>query len=375
MHNIKTSISPALLETCNYFFPRILFLQTQYAAQTHWGDITLALNNFPTEIADLKSEFFWTEWMNRWRRVADAYLNDSYSLETPYLKARALRSATAAYHWAEFMFFSQQDLKTLLRKKAKQCFTESLKLSNLNVEMGELFFNNISMPYYFILPIGNIDKKVPCVIFSNGLDSISELEIFALAEFFIFSGFSVFIFDGPGQGINVGINPINLEFENVIEFVINELKQFAIIDFKALIFFGISFGGYFSLRVAKYLGHYFNSIINLSGGPALNSFDTLPRRLKQDFQFVFMENDSDKMQAKFDSLALSFSDSVCKTKIFSIHGMFDDIFPVDAVFNMDKVLGSSHKLHVYSNEAHVCLNYINIYLNQIIRWVKECIKV
>lgn len=355
-----------------YFLPRLMFLQSRHGAQIHWGDVAIALRDFPEHLRDLSSAEFWEEWMQRWSSLGEDYRQQAVASGTPAGRRRALRSAAACFHWAEFMYFADARHKTGLRRAVKDCFQRSLDHEAVSVSIGEFSYEGVPVPYYLALPQGRAAgaPPPPCVILSNGLDSVTELEVWAFAEQFLERGMAVFMFDGPGQGVNVGCNPIPAQFEKVAEHIVAKLEREPSIDATRLGFFGVSFGGYLALRVARHLGERFACVVNLSGGPQLAPYASMPRRLKEDFRFAFMGGDAHEMQTVFDSLALA-PNGACGTDLLSVHGARDDIFPYAAVEQMDRQLGERHTLRSYPSEAHVCLNYINQYSIDIADWVAQ----
>ncbi|MEM6050346.1 alpha/beta hydrolase [Erwinia sp. P7711] len=370
-------MKPALLpeplyRLCAYFLPRLMFLRSVHGAQIHWGDIAIALQDFPTECQDLSSGEFWQEWMQRWSQLGHGYVSLANESSSEAGASMAWRSAAACFHWAEFMYFSDPVQKTQMRQSVKECFMRSLEHTELSLSTGKFMHGDVHVPYYLVLPSqrGVSETTWPCVILSNGLDSVTEVEVFAFAEQFLARGIAVFMFDGPGQGINVGCNPIDMQFETVVQKIITRLKIEPAIDVNRLGFFGVSFGGYLALRVASYLGQQFKAVVNLSGGPYLSPYATLPRRLKEDFRYAFMGGNEIEMQNIFDQLALTIPDQ-STTDILSIHGGLDDIFPVTALEDMHKALGERHRLKIYPTEAHVCLNYINQYSIEIADWLLQ----
>jgi pimeloyl-ACP methyl ester carboxylesterase len=142
------------------------------------------------------------------------------------------------------------------------------------------------------------------------------------------------------------------------------------IDTSKLAFLGISFGGYLGLRVARSIGDLFRCVVNFGGGPRLADFASLPRRLKDDFRFAFLVNDTDDIQDRFDALALE-SGAPPATQVVSVHGALDDIFPLGPLEDLDRAWGPQHRLEVHAREAHTCLNVINVYTQQTADWVTE----
>lgn len=353
-------VPQALFAACGYFLPRLMFLHSRHAPQLHWGDIALALQDFPEDRLDLGSAAFWDEWMRRWSRLGGHYEQLGAASGTTAGRARALRSAAACYHWAEFMYFDDSERKTALRTKVRACFKQSLAGCELSLSSGEVRVQGHAVPYFLLLPPRRLRASalLPCVILSNGLDSMTEVEVLALAEQFLERGMAALLFDGPGQGLDLGCSPLRLDMEVVVDALVQRLQELPLIDGDRLGFLGVSFGGYFALRVAQTLGDKFLGIVNLSGGPRVAPYDGLPRRLKEDFRFAFMGGDAQDMQQRLDTMALD-PTRPCKTAVRSVHGVLDDIFPFDDLAALAGAWGDRHQMVLYENEAHVCLNVIN----------------
>jgi len=364
-------VPPALFAACGYFLPRLMFLQSRHAPQVHWGDIAVALQDFDDRLVDLASEAFWEEWMQRWSRLGEQYERLARGSGTVAGRGRALRSAAACHHWAEFMYFGDADRKTAMRRKVRGCFQESLAGGDLALTAGEVVVEGHRVPYFLALPAPHARPAggaMPCVILSNGLDSMTEVEVLAIAEQYLERGIAALLFDGPGQGVDVGRHPLRMDMEIVVEALVRQLGQEPLIDPGRLGFLGVSFGGYFALRVAQQLGERFRCVVNLSGGPAVAGYAGLPRRLKEDFRYAFMGGDAADMQRRFDAMALD-PGRTCRTEVRSVHGALDDIFPVDALAALDRAWGERHHLIVHASEAHVCLNLVNQHSLETADWV------
>jgi pimeloyl-ACP methyl ester carboxylesterase len=341
----------------------------------HWGDVALALNDFAVGSGadapiDLGSEAFWTEWKHRWTRVGASYEQIATASTTEAGRTRALRSAAGCYHWAEFMYFSDAERKTALRRKVRACFKRSLAGSDLSLASGEVKVAGHGVPYFLLMPPKHLRTQahVPCVVLSNGLDSMTEVEVLAIAEGYLERGIAALLFEGPGQGLDLGVNPLRIDMEVVVAALVERLQTLPGIDGERLAFLGISFGGYFALRVAQTIGERFRCIVNLSGGPCVAEFAGLPRRLKEDFRFAMAGTDAADMQRRMDALALDVSRPP-KATVRSVHGLLDDIFRFDDLAALDRAWGTRHRLVLHESEAHVCLNLINQHSIATADWV------
>ena len=367
-------VSEQLYTALGYLVTRLLFLNSRYAPQIHWGDIALVLDGFPSDDLDLSSAAFWHEWRLRWSARADCYVELADRATTAAGRARALRSAAACYHWAEFMYFDDVKQKRQLRQQIRDCFLGSLDGADVDLTQGELPAGpgQLSVPYWILLPSARLrpDGPFPAVVLSNGLDSMTEVEVLALAEAYLERGMAAVLFDGPGQGIQVGQTPLLIEMETVVAGLVEQLRADPRIAADRLAFLGISFGGYLALRVARVLGGSFQCVVNFGGGPRIKEFAGLRRRLKDDFRFAFQADDAEDMQARFDALALE-PGPPPGTDVLSVHGALDDIFPITPLSDLDRAWGSRHRLEVYEREAHTCLNVLNVYTLQTADWVAD----
>lgn len=361
------------MAACAYFLPRVMFLNSRYAPQAHWGDVALVLRDFPPGNTDVRSSAFWDEWQKRWVTLGDQYTKAALNSSTPAGRARAHRSAAACYHWSEFMDFGDRERKLKLRTQIRDSFRKSLEDSNLTVDQGELFpdgNNSPGVPYWIFLPpvrAASADP-VPCIIMSNGLDSMTEVEVLALAEPYLERGIAALLFDGPGQGINAGQTPLRMNMEKIVAAFVALLEEDDRIAGNRLAFFGVSFGGYFALRVAQALGSSFKCLVNISGGPRIAPFDDLPRRLKDDFRFVFACGEPVDMQARFDAAELDLTVPP-GAPVLTVHGSLDDVFPSADVIALDRAWGAGHRLVMHDREAHTCPNLLNTWSLDAADWV------
>jgi dienelactone hydrolase len=369
-----TRVSEDLYTALGYLVNRLLFLNANNAPQAHWGDVALALDGFPAGNLDLSSAAFWDEWRSRWSARADSYVELAQRSTTTAGRARALRSAAACYHWAEFMYLDDARQKLRMRQQIRECFLNSLDGTGLELAQGELAAGpgHSSVPYWVVLPPTWLhpDGPLPAVILSNGLDSMTEVEMLALAEAYLERGMAAVLFDGPGQGIQIGQTALLIEMETVVAGLVGQLRANPGIDADRLAFLGISFGGYLALRVARALGGLFRCVVNFGGGPRIADYTGLPRRLKDDFRFVFQADETEDMQTRFDALALD-PGQAPGTDVLSVHGALDDIFPLSALADLDRAWGPRHHLEVYEREAHTCLNVLNEFTLQAADWVAD----
>lgn len=357
-----------LFAAAGYFIPRLLFLPSRHAAQIGWGDIALALRDFPDTCLDLASAEFWQVWMERWSALGETHARAADRAASARTARHYNRAAAACFHWAEFMYFADGEAKRALRALVRERFRRSVDVRALALTEGTIAWRGTTIPYYLLWPgAAEPSSPVPCMILSNGLDSVTEVEMVALAEPLLERGIAALLFDGPGQGINLGRHALPEQPEDMVAPLLAELGETKGIDARRLGVLGISFGGAIALRAAVAHGAHLRCVVNLSGGPELRAFETLPRRLKPDFACAFGHDDPVEMQRRFDLLAIG-PEQVSATDVLSVHGALDDIFPIAPLRALDARWGGRHLLNVYETEAHACLNYIACYSQEAADW-------
>ncbi|MBY5775261.1 alpha/beta hydrolase [Rhizobium leguminosarum] len=363
-------LSSAIIDRVGYFLPRLLFTNARIAPQLHWGDITRALDDFDPALVDPASAAFWDEWRGRFSLLGSNYENLAATSGSPAGRFAGLRSAAAAYHFAEFMYFEDAAIKKSLRQSVRRCFTEAMANSSVSYESRMVKAAGEDIQTFLFFPRDG-QQSFACVLLSNGLDSMTEMEILSIGEYLLDRGIAVLLFEGPGQGLDLGVRPLRIEMEAIVADLVRDLQDDRRVDTGRLGFFGVSFGGYFSLRIAQALPGTFRGVVNLSGGPAIAPFTGLPRRLKQDFAFAFASADAQELQSRFDKMQLVGSATVEGQKILSIHGRLDDIFPAAALEAFVSTDSKHHELRLFETEAHVCMNYLHPNLISASDWMLE----
>lgn len=361
-------ISPELFDACSYFIPRIMFLETEIAPKIEWGDIVQVLSDFPKCDYDLSSKYFWDIWFKRWEKLGNQYLLTYQQSPKNEYSIYCIRRSCACYHWAEFMYFSDADKKLEIRKTIRRNFLMYLDLLGIDYVYNNFEYDTLELPYFVFYP-EKIKDNSRTMILCNGLDSMTEIEIFSIAEYFLKEGYAVFLFDAPGQGVNVGRTSLQLEFENLINIILKIIEKDSRLNSSFVGIAGISFGGYLALRAAYYFPKSFRVCINISGSPKVNDYFNLPRNLKEDFKFVFQKDDESMTQV-LKQMYFEPTEGIFPPTL-TIHGEKDDIFPVESILTLDKQLGKGHSLILFEKEAHVCLNKINQYIYDILRWTKQ----
>jgi pimeloyl-ACP methyl ester carboxylesterase len=363
------ALPAALVQTIGYFLPRLMFLNARIAPQLHWGDVTRALSGFDPDLVDLASGAFWEEWLRRFETLGQEYAEAADRASHPSSRRSFHRSAAACFHWAEFMYFDDATRKTALRQELRRHFLASLGSGAETAQRHRFTYGDRDYATLCFLPADRRDgAPLPLVLFSNGLDSVTEVEPLSLAEPFLERGIAVVLFEGPGQGLHLGQVPLATQMETFVARLVDELRQDPVLDIGRMGFVGVSFGGHIALRVAWAMPDAFRCVVNYSGGPTVAPYEGLPRRLKQDFAFAF-GSAPEHMPVLLRSIALDpIPGGTRHPPLLSIHGALDDIFPLSGVRGHLPETPGLHDLVVHPAEAHVCLNHLHSNAQNMADW-------
>jgi pimeloyl-ACP methyl ester carboxylesterase len=354
-------IQTALFQKIQYFIPRILL------SNVTWGDIVIACQNIHYDL-DTPDSNFWRDWANAWKQIGLEYQHKAEKASALNHTDTALDyylSASSAFHWAEFMYFDSPDDKQAARYWVTDNYLHATLYMKDKPLLMTIPYEGMEITgYYYSSPT---DKNAPCILLLNGLDSAKEVELHTFARYLRDRGFSTFMFDGPGQGINLGSNAMAIDFENVVHAVLTHLISHNKKLSGRFGVFGVSYGGYLAMRSASAHQDHIRACVNLSGGFDVDNYRDFSARIQSDFRYVFMANQQD--MATIAEKKLNLRECIpYEHPLLCIHGDSDAIFPAN---NCDKAIAwakSSVDCKIYANEAHVCQNYFNDYLPFMADW-------
>lgn len=169
------------------------------------------------------------EWYEAWISIAKEAINSNKHMHAAYY-----------YRMAEFFLKHNDSRKELV---FKNCLLEF----NLGFIQNDITFERIKIPYengYMKCFKMDAENSKETILVCGGYDSFIEEFVLQVNDF-VKKGYSVILFEGPGQGecINQGIyftDAFHKATSKVIDFF----------DLKICAFVGISWGGYFALESA-----------------------------------------------------------------------------------------------------------------------------
>ena len=169
------------------------------------------------------------EWYEAWLSLANDAINANEHMHAAYY-----------YRMAEF-FLKHDD------SRKEDVFRKCLNEFNLGFAQNDISFERFAIPYengYMKCFRMEADNSKETILVCGGYDSFIEEFVLQVNDF-VKRGFSIILFEGPGQGecIDQGIyftDAFHKAASKVIDFF----------DLKTCAFVGISWGGYFALESA-----------------------------------------------------------------------------------------------------------------------------
>jgi dienelactone hydrolase len=195
-------------------------------------------------------------WFDACEKVADGVRAHAERFEAGnhrYSAAHAYLRACNYYQMAE-RFRTPKDEKALAAfRTGVQCFHRHAKLSDLAIEIVEVPFEGGSLPGYFVHAQNARSKRMPCVVFFDGLDVTKEIQFTRGVPDLVKRGISVLVMDGPGTGeaIRFRGHYLRHDYEAAGSACIDYLEGRDDVDPKKVGVVAISLGGYYAPRCAS----------------------------------------------------------------------------------------------------------------------------
>lgn len=191
-------------------------------------------------------------WYIQWSKLAETLYKEAQTLAEKGQKVSAknafLRAST--YFRGAYFFLEDHPSDTkieYLLSRSIETFQQSLSLSDYNVQLVEMPYQDIYLPGYLFLQ----KEKAPILISCAGGDGTKE-EAFSIAQEAYLRGFHALVFEGPGQGSVLRLQgvPFTPNWHRVLSSVIDYLEKNPLIDQTNIIYYGKSFGGYLAAQAA-----------------------------------------------------------------------------------------------------------------------------
>ncbi len=208
-------------------------------------------------------------------------------------KGNALLRASNYYRSSDFFLMLSDPRRLKVYKKSRATFQEALKCLNLNHKVYQIPYENGKMTTYFFP--GDADK--PLIIVNGGYDSTVEESYFWIGAALIARGFTVAMFEGPGQSgmireYGVKFTP---DWHKPIGILLDylESKEPGIKEMKKVLW-GISLGAILGVRAAAYEKRI-DGMLQMGVGVDLG--DVWLGKLPSDVRALYDAGEKDKFNA------------------------------------------------------------------------------
>jgi dienelactone hydrolase len=133
-----------------------------------------------------------------------------------------------------------------------ECFHRYAALTDLKIEIVEVPYEGKSLPGYFVHAQNPKSKRVPCVVFFDGLDITKEIQFVRGVSDLVKRGISCLVMDGPGTGEAIRFRGFVLrhDYEIAGSACVDFLESRADVDPKKIGIVAVSLGGYYAPRCA-----------------------------------------------------------------------------------------------------------------------------
>jgi cephalosporin-C deacetylase-like acetyl esterase len=258
-------------------------------------------------------------WHYEWLKTADRIYDfaEKCKKNRDYISAKkAYFRASNYYRTAGFYLDSIDKRKKsiALSQKSIDCFKAAIKY-NKKIKSIKIPYENTTLPGYLIKP-KKTSKKTPLLILFTGFDGTKEELYFSAGKAASERGYTVIMFDGPGQGEALRMQNLYFrpDWEKVISPVIDYAEKLSDINKRKIAIMGRSMGGYLAPRAAAFDERIKACIAN--GGV----FD-FSENILENFPPKFLAL-ADTAPGKFDSTIRKISKSNIQLNWFIENGMW-----------------------------------------------------
>ncbi|MEE9257689.1 MAG: alpha/beta fold hydrolase, partial [bacterium] len=273
----------------------------------------------------------WREWCRLWIERAALREREAGEMARAGRKlsaAEAFVRAALAYHFAQFVYHEDRDLKREAQEKKVACYTQALPGLRPPGERVEIPFEGSALPGILRIPKeAESDQGAPVVILIAGLDSTKE-EFYTLEAEVHSRGLATLAFDGPAQGERTDL-PLRPDFETVLSSVLDFLRREPRIDPGRIGALGVSTGGYYAPR-AHAKDARLRAAVGVAGFYDLaDCWAERPALTRQGFCVSFGNVDEEEAREKAKAVSLRGILKGLDRPLLIIHGEMDRLCPVD----------------------------------------------
>ncbi len=303
-----------------------------------------------------------------------------------FAAAHAYLRACNYYQMAE-RFRTPKDKTGLdIYRKGVECFHRHVALTDLKIEIVEVPYEGKSLPGYFVHAQNPKSKRVPCVVFFDGLDITKEIQFVRGVSDLLKRGISCLVMDGPGTGEAIRFRGFMLrhDYEAAGSACIDFLEKRADVDPKKIGVVAVSLGGYYAPRCAAMEPRFAACI---AWGAQWDYYATWKKRIDASFKtslsvpghHIMWILGVDSLDAALKALEPYRLDGVMqkmRCPFLLVHGADDEQIPMaDAQKQFDACGSKDKTLRVFTAEEggaqHCQRDYLTLVVAEMWNWFEE----
>ena len=313
-------------------------------------------------------------WIKAFADVAQKYKDQSTLSKEKEDKLYQLIQAASFYYLSRWPH--------VFSDAAYESFQESIKMYEEASQYFDCTFNHIFVPYnhqlikahLYIPPRYQDSLNPPIVIVNGGMDVWKfDPEVQTVIMTLLTFGFAVCAVDMPGTGEN----PIPLS-PNAVGFyqsLIQELQARKDLDTNRMGFYGLSFGGHWSVRSA-FMFSDIKAAVNV-GGPINLAFQAdhyakLEIGARKNIAKCFSMDLASFDPKNFMDLALEVRHKTSPSQpyLLSINGALDELVPIEEIAYLQN-LGLQQDTLIFSDDRHVASFKQKLHLPFAAKWLQD----
>jgi esterase FrsA len=323
------------------------------------------------------------DWVGHFSEIGERYLD---AARTADREGDADRSKQAFLDSAFYFLLARWPYPLSLQaREAYIChidaYLNAARFSELPLEIVSVPFEGAQLVGYLHVPKTK-SASPPVVLLSGGIDVWkSDLEIHGIVQTLVERGLAVMSMDAPGTGQS----PIQagLTAERTYAAMFDHLRKRTDVDGDRIGFYGLSFGGYWAVKLALNDPHLV-AVVNL-GGPVHYAFQPewaskLPIgtlvNLAATLGVAFQEGGIvglTRPLAEMSLVAQGLFSSPCRPALLSVNGARDEIVPI-ADLELLGEQGIEQDSVVFAQDRHVASYNFGLHLPFSAAWLADKLK-
>jgi pimeloyl-ACP methyl ester carboxylesterase len=340
-------------------------------AVSHWAPRFVSngvdLSDFNATLARIQT---WSQWLTEWAvtaRYYEALAQQAEAANRALSAAEAWRRAALCWHFGKFVFMEDPDQALYAQRRLTEDYQKGMWALEPPAQRVEIPYNGIHMAALLRLPAGA--TRPPVVMMLPGLDSTKE-EVQTTADFFLRRGLATLAVDGPGQGETEALLPIDPAYERATQAVMDWIKGRDELDHERVGVFGVSLGGYYSIRTAAFVPGI-KAAIDLAGIYSMaEHWDERPPMTRATFTRRSGAADEAEGRERARAMTLAGATQHVHCPLLIVHGTRDTIVPFSDAERIHAEIPSA-EMAAFPDSNHGCTDRVFASRSLMADWLAE----